>query len=114
MNTQLVAGILTTVRAVLGWLTAKQNGDRSAALAALQAADLRQFGFDNDTLEAVLLGRAALTYLTQRGVIVDEAIALIEAAEAEGRDVTTEEVREQLDLSKAELDETEELINQMG
>jgi len=111
MNAQLITGILATVRVVLSYLVARQGGDRSAALELLRSANFEAYGLEGDALETALLGRAALTYLTQRGVIVDEVVALIELVEAEGRDVTTEEVQEQLDLTAVELDETQDLID---
>lgn len=114
MNVQLIAGILATVRVVLSYLSVRQGGDRAAALQVLQSADLSQFGLEGDALETALLGRAALAYLSQRGVIVDEAVALIELAESEGRDVTSEEVQDQLDLTAVELEETQDMIDQLG
>lgn len=111
MNTLVISGILTGVRAVLSWLTARQAGNRAGALDILRAVDLSPFGLDDDALELVNYARAGLAYLTQRGVIIDEAIALIELAESEGRDITPEEVQEHLDLAQTELDDTQAMID---
>lgn len=114
MNTMIITGILATVRAALTWHAARQNGDRQAALAALSATDLGAFGLDDDTRELLELSRAGLAYLSKRGLAVEQAVALIERADAEGRDVTSDEVRAQLAVTHAELDETQALIDQMG
>lgn len=114
MNTMIITGILATVRAGLAWQAARQNGDRRAAVEALMATDLAAFGLDNDTRELLELSRAGLAYLSKRGLAVEQAVFLIEQADAEGRDVTSEEVRAELAVSGAELDETQTLIDQMG
>lgn len=113
MNAQLIVALLSTVRVVLSYISVRNNGDRAMALNILRSADLEQFGLSGDALETARLGRAALTYLTHRGIIIDEIVELISLAEDEGRDVTTEEVQVHLDLSAVELEETDALISQM-
>ena len=114
MTAQLAVGILTTIRSVLAYFQARQTGgDRDAALALLTRGNLEAAGLDEDAIEAALIARAGLVYLDKRGVPVQQSVDLIAAAEAEGRDVTTEEVQAALDQTQAELDETQDAIDNM-
>lgn len=114
MNTAIVAGVLTTVRSILGWWVARQSGDRTSAIEVLTSLDISGFGLDDEAVELINYGRAGLTYLSQRGVVVEDAIRLIEIAESEGRDVTSDDVRFHLDLAQVELDDTQQMIDSMG
>lgn len=114
MTVELTVGILALVRSALGYAAAKNGGDRALALQMLTDQNLEQFGLVGDVLQAVRLGRASLTYLAQRGVVVDEVVKLLETAQAEGRDVTSEEVQTQLNITQTELDETQAAINAMS
>lgn len=57
--------------------------------------------------------QAAFGWLTQRGITKDRALALLNKAEAENRDVTTAEVQAELDTLQAELNETGEAIEDL-
>ena len=113
MNTAVIAGILTTVRAIVNWFAAKQGGDVDSALNILQQDDLRGLGLSDDVLELVNYGKAGLAYLTRRGIPVEEAVELIKLAEAENRDLTEAEVDGMLDKASVELDETQAMIDAM-
>lgn len=57
--------------------------------------------------------QAAFGWLTQRGITKERALALLNKAEAEGRDVTTAEVQAELDQLQSELNDTERAIEEM-
>ncbi len=57
--------------------------------------------------------QAGFAWLTQRGITKERALALLNQAEAEGRDVTTAEVQAELDTLQDELDETGEAIEDL-
>jgi acetolactate synthase small subunit len=52
-------------------------------------------------------------WLSARGISRDRVITLLQAAEAEGRDVTTTEVQVELDALQERLDATQEQIDGM-
>ena len=64
-----------------------------------------------EALQALNAIQALLGWLTGRGITRERAQALLDTAAAENRDLTTDEVQTELDLTAAELDETAELIN---
>jgi hypothetical protein len=112
MNTEVVVGVLATVRAVLGFISEKED-EKDVALNILSSGNLAALGLKGEVLETALLGRAMLTYLQQRKISVEKAIDLIKRAEAEGRDVTSAEVQSELDITQAQLDATQSLIDEM-
>lgn len=57
--------------------------------------------------------QAAFGWLTQRGITKERALALLNKAEAEGRDVTTAEVQTELDQLQSELDDTADSIGDL-
>jgi hypothetical protein len=54
--------------------------------------------------------QAGLNFAAARGVSRKDALALLEQAHVEDRDVTTAEVQAQLDVTQAGLDETRRLL----
>ena len=64
-----------------------------------------------EALQALNAIQALLGWLTGRGITRERAQFLLDTAAAENRDLTTDEVQTELDLTAAELDETAELIN---
>lgn len=64
-------------------------------------------------LQILNMIQAGLNWLASRGVTRDRAIALIDKAKAEDRDITTAEAQVELDLAQKELDMTAEQIDQM-
>lgn len=58
--------------------------------------------------------QAGFSWLTNRGITRDQALALLQTAEDENRDVTTQEVADMLDLTDDELAETQAMIDAMG
>lgn len=57
--------------------------------------------------------QAGLNFLASRGVTRERAIALLDKAKLEERDVTTAEVQVELDLAQKELGMTAEQIDRM-
>lgn len=53
-------------------------------------------------------------WLTNRGITRDRALVILNAAQDEGRDVTTAEVQAELDATQATLDDVQEDINKLG
>ena len=64
-------------------------------------------------LQLLNVMQAGLKWLESRGVTRDRAIALLDKAKAEDRDITTAEVQVELNLAQKELDMTAEQIDQM-
>ena len=58
--------------------------------------------------------QSLLNWLEKRGMSRDRSLALLDRAELEQRDLTTDEVQSELDLSRAELDDTQKLIDESG
>lgn len=54
------------------------------------------------------------TWLTNRGIARDNALKLLNTAQAEGRDVTTAEVQAELDTLQGELDDTQDAIDNIN
>lgn len=65
-----------------------------------------------EALQALNAIQALTAWLAGRGLARDRIQALLDNAAAEGRDLTTAEVQTELDQTAAELDATENLINQ--
>lgn len=65
-----------------------------------------------EALQALNTVQALLNWLGNRGLNRKRVQALLNLAETEGRDLTTDEVQNELNLTALELDETENLINQ--
>jgi len=65
-----------------------------------------------EALLALNAVQALLNWLANRGLNRKRVQTLLDLAESKGRDLTTDEVQTELDLTAAELDETENLINQ--
>ena len=67
---------------------------------------------DAENVRGILIGINALfNWLGKRGLTRARAIQLLDNAEAEDRDLTTDEVQGELDALSSELDETERLID---
>ena len=113
MNINVVTGVIYLAQTTLQWLMLRNGGDRAGAVELLTAMDLSGFGLDDKVLDTVNLGRASINWLDRRGVPVGETIALLELAAEEDRDVTHEEVVDLIDTAQAELDETQNLIDQL-
>jgi len=113
MDPLLINGILTGIRAGITWLTVRREGNRDAALDVIRSVDLRPFGLDEDALEIVNWTKAGLSYLSRRNVPVDETLAVIEAAEAEDRDVTPDELAGLIAAAQTELDATQDMIDEL-
>ncbi len=111
--------LIRGIKAGLGWLVATRGGSPADAMAIVRqwqgARDKSIFGEDiNDILAMTASG---VSFLTARGIVVEEAINVIAAAEAEGRDLTddevlaffatTDEVAEDVDDAIAELEAEE-------
>ena len=64
-------------------------------------------------LQILNMIQAGLNWLASRGVTRDRAIALLDKAKAEDRDITTAEAQAELDLAQKELNMTAEQIEQM-
>lgn len=114
MSTAVIVGALQALRLGLSFVADRQNMDTNDAVGILVSGSLASFGLTGEVLATAQLARAALTYLSSRGIFVDEALALIEAAEEEGRDVTTAEVQAHLNTTQNELDETQAQIDAMS
>ena len=56
--------------------------------------------------------QSLLNWMVGRSAHRDEIIALLELAHAENRDITSEDVRNHLDIVADELDDTQDLINE--
>lgn len=54
------------------------------------------------------------SWLTNRGIARDRVIALLNAAQKEGRDVTTAEVKAELDVTQDALDDLQDDIDNAG
>jgi hypothetical protein len=94
MDPLIAIELIRGVKAGLAWLMATRGGSPADAMAIVQqwqgARDKSIFGDDiNDVLSMTASG---VTFLQKRGVVVEEAVNVIAAAEAEGRDLTDEEV----------------------
>jgi phage-related minor tail protein len=64
-------------------------------------------------LQLLNMIQAGFNWLAQRGVTRDRAIALIDKAAAENRDVTSAEVQTELDTLQDELDDTADAIGDL-
>ena len=64
-------------------------------------------------LQILNMIQAGLNWLASRGVTRDRAIALLDKAKLEDRDITPAEAQAELDLAQKELDMTAEQIDQM-
>lgn len=60
------------------------------------------------------IAQAGFSWLAARGMSRDQALALLETAAIEERDVTTDEVMGHLNLTQEELDATQAMIDNMG
>ena len=90
----IVLEVLRGVRAGMAWFVSKRGGNNAGAMAAI-----RQWGasrdkslFGDDINDALGLASSGLAFLTARGMIVDEVMALLDRAAAEDRDVSDDEV----------------------
>lgn len=94
MDPLIAIELIRGVKAGLAWLVNMRGGNRDDAMAIVRqwqgSRDKSIFGEDiNDILAMTASG---MNFLAARGVVVEEAVAVLEAAEAEGRDLTDEEV----------------------
>lgn len=64
-------------------------------------------------LQLLNMIQAGFNWLAARGVTRDRAIALLDKAAAENRDVTSAEVQTELDTLQAELDDTADAIGDL-
>ena len=90
----LALEFLKVARLGLGWIAARRGGNQSGALAIVQqyqnARNKDIFG--EDISDALGMTAAAMAFLSVRNIEVAKALALIQAAEAEDRDLTDAEV----------------------
>lgn len=63
-------------------------------------------------LQIMNIIQSLLNWVSMRGLSRNDAIALLQKAETENRDVTTEEVQEHIDQLTAEMDATARLIDE--
>ena len=94
MDPLIAIELIRGVKAGLAWIVNMRGGNRDDAMAVIRqwqgARDKSIFGEDiNDILAMTASG---MNFLAARGVVVEEAVAVLETAEAEGRDLTDEEV----------------------
>ncbi len=114
MTTEVIVGALQALRLGLAFFADRQNMDLNEAVGILVSGNLASFGLTGEVLATAQLARAALTYLNSRSIFIDDALALIEAAQEEERDVTTAEVQAHLDTTQDELDGTQADIDAMS
>lgn len=86
--------IVKGVKAGIAWLVAQKGGDTASALAIIEqwqtARDKDIFG--EDIRDVLSMTASGLAWLTSRKMTNADVIALLEAADAEDRDLTDEEV----------------------
>lgn len=111
MNASLLLSFLSLTRSVVDAVAQQRGGNTNVAIEIIKSADVSQFGLGRDTLRLIAIAKAGLGYLASRGVTAQYSLGIIKTAMSEGRDVTTEEVSALLSLVNAELDETQQLID---
>ena len=86
--------IVKGVKAGIAWLVAQRGGSNADALAIIEqwqgARDKSIFG--EDISDILSMTASGLSWLTSRKMTNADVVALLEAADAEGRDLTDEEV----------------------
>lgn len=94
LTAAMAAEVFRGVQAGIGWLIAKRGGDTKSALAILtqyqNARDKDIFG--EDISHILTMTASGVAFLTARGMEVDKALALIDRAKREDRDLTDDEV----------------------
>ena len=93
MDAAIIVEVLRGLRAAITWFVAQRGGDQESALSVIRTYMEQPSNFRGDVDEIVKYGAAALSFVTSRGIVIQDAVELLDRAESEDRDLTDEEVQ---------------------